>query len=117
MSLTDDVDGDFFEILPFVCPCFPGFPFDSSFLTSLGNDIFCESGISSVAEIFLPLVLHLDDPLWDGRQCHEQCCNNSPYFVKSLESTTDEELELRICNHSIIPGGNNLVEKVEIYVQ
>ena len=101
----------------FVCHCHPGLFSYPSLLAFLGNGIFCESGISLFVPGPLPPVLHLDDPLWDGRQCREKCCNNSPYFIKSFDSTTDDQLEIRICNHVSFAGGNNVVQKVEIYVQ
>ena len=82
------------------------------------NDYSCESGVNE--ETFSMAALsghHLDNPLWDGRQCLDDCCRGSP-FVKTLANgPTTDPLEIRICN---VPGefsGNILVEEVKIYVQ
>ncbi len=69
----------------FHCPCNPGNPFGSP--PFVGNEYFCESGVSSVSargsNIFYPY-----DPLWDGQGCihGNPCCslNNPPWFTKTL---------------------------------
>ena len=101
-----------------LCPCHPDFPTGAFVPSFIGNDYFCESGVPLAAVFNLPPVAHhLDDPLWDGRQCHETCCNSSPYFVKALDSPTSEQLEFRICNNAIFPNQNNIVEKMKIFIQ
>ena len=78
------------------------------------NDYFCESEEILSATAFTGH--HLDDPLWDGRQCLEDCCRGSP-FVKTLANgPTTDPLEIRICNIPM-PNGNIMVEEVKIYVQ
>ena len=101
-----------------VCPCNPLFPAGGFVPSFIGGDIFCESGLELVdGSNPAPATLHLTDPLWDGRQCRDECCNSSPYFVKTLDTATNEQLEIRICNHGTIPSQNNVVEKIEIFVQ
>ena len=100
----------------FVCPCHPLFADDDITIpTDVNGDYFCESGLESVSAD--PPIYYLDDPLWDGRQCHEMCCNSSPYFVKALDNPTGDQLELRICNRDDRIRGNNIVEKIKIFVQ
>ena len=45
--------------------------------------------------------LYSDDPLWDGSDCHSNstCCSlhDPPYFTKSLNTTTTDDNELRLC--------------------
>ena len=91
----------------------------------VGEDYFCESGIVHGSNV-PPNSLHLNvnDPLWDGKDCHSTstCCalNNPPYFTKTLNQTTADELELRICLNDPIyyPSYDNIaVELVELYVK
>ena len=99
-----------------VCPCHPDFNINNNVNIPpvIGDDYFCESGIND--NEFSP-IHHLDDPLWDGRQCFSECCN-SPYFVKTLNGgPTSDPLEIRICNNRNIDNSNILVEEIEIYVQ
>jgi archaellum component FlaC len=100
------------------CPCNPLFPAADFVPSFIGGDIFCESGLELVdGSNPAPAALHLTDPLWDGRQCQDECCNSSPYFVKTLGTSTNEQLEIRICNNANLPSQNNVVEKIEIFVQ
>ena len=105
------------------CPCHP--EFSASIPPFIGDDYFCESGrngedISNIDEQVENMPYVLDDPLWDGRQCLDDCCRGSP-FVKTLANgPTTDPLEIRICNDFeplAGPGGNIVVEKVKIYVQ
>ena len=65
----------------------------------VGKDYFCESGYvlgSGTAYTF-----HSNDTLWDGRDCHSTSTgcslHNPPYFTKTLNQTTTDDLELRMC--------------------
>ena len=98
-----------------LCPCHPDFT-GTAAPAFLNDDYFCESGVPIDAGS-IPVQSHVTDPLWDGKQCQAMCCNSSPYFVKSLDSSTSEPLEVRICNNVESPTQNNLVEKIEIFVQ
>ena len=86
----------------------------------VGEDYFCESGLvfgSGVPE----LTFHYNDILWDGRDCHSTstCCSlhNPPYFTKTLNQTTTDDLELRMCLGNYITADNIAVELVELYVK
>ena len=104
-------------VTPSSCPC------DLSSSTSVppfvGEDYFCESGYvhgSGVAYTF-----HSNDILWDGRDCHSSstCCSlhNPPYFTKTLNQTTTDDLELRMCLNDHASRDNIAVELVELYVK
>ena len=48
--------------------------------------------------------LYSNDSLWDGKQCgwlEEPCCTspNMLWFMTTLNETTSEEVELRICGN------------------
>ena len=89
----------------------------------VGEDYFCESGY--VYGSGVPFyILHSNDTLWDGRDCHSTstCCSlhNPPYFTKTLSQTTTDDLELRICLFHPLNQysyDNIAVELVELYVK
>ena len=78
------------------CPCN-----DGSIETTpqyVGDDYYCESG----SPVFESYTFHYDDLLWDGKQCdylETPCCTspNMPWFVKSLNQSTTDDIELRLC--------------------
>ena len=71
--------------------------------------------------IVILCTFHSDDPLWDGDGCtaNSTCCsfNNPPYFIKSLDNPTTDDIELRMCNYHSLGYSNIAVEFVEIYVK
>ena len=77
----------------FCCHCNPRNSYGGS-PPFVGNDYFCESGVSSLSaignNIFYP-----DDPLWDGQGCiHDNpCCslNNPPWFNQTLPTPTTDD--------------------------
>ena len=86
----------------------------------VGEDYFCESGYVSGSGIPWNS-LHSNDILWDGRDCHSTstCCSlhNPPYFTKTLNQTTTDDLELRMCLNDSSNNENIAVELVELYVK
>ena len=100
---------------PWLCPCdttrnIPIPPF-------VGEDYFCESGyIDTVGRLHQ---FHPNDTLWDGRDCHSSstCCSlhNPPYFTKTLNTPTTDDIELRMCN--LLRTSNVAVELAEVYVK
>ena len=96
-----------------ICPCNSVLSGGGVTPLFVGEDYFCESGT-----FVFPgsATCHLDDPLWDGEDCGYFCCNNSPFFIRTLGSTTNSPLEIRLCNNANA-GANNLVEKIKIYVE
>ena len=82
----------------FLCPCdvnavSPVPPF-------INDNYFCESGYIHPTTGYR-YTLHSDDPLWDGSGCHSSstCCSlhDPPYFTKTLNTTTTDDIELRLC--------------------
>ena len=89
----------------------------------IGEDYFCESGYvypgyENRGEWF---DLHSNDTLWDGRDCHSTSTycslHNPPYFTKTLNQTTTDDLELRMCIHDSAYSDNIAVELVELYIK
>ena len=87
------------------------------------EDYFCESGYihSGYYNATDWYRLHSNDTLWDGRDCHSTstCCSlhNPPYFIKTLNQTTTDDLELRLCLRDSSNNDNIAVELVELYVK
>ena len=110
-GLSEIYDG---RLITHFCRCVSaGAPSPPPFV---GNDYFCESGLNSAWDgqfIFRPA-----DPLWDGQNCVSSCCqfNNPPYFTKTLPAPTSDNIELRICSHTI-ELGDIPIDQVELYVQ
>ena len=103
--------------IPYRCPC------DTSnndrVPSFVGNDYFCESGLNSAWSgqyNFYP-----DDPLWDGQNCTDNstCCefNNPPWFIKTLNASTTDDIELRICTFFSYYYEDIPLELIELYVQ
>ena len=103
------------------CPC------DTTGVVSIppfvGEDYFCESGYVRPGYYSQALLFtfHSNDTLWDGRDCHSTstCCSlhNPPYFTKTLNQTTTDDLELRMCHSHTASSDNIAVELVELYVK
>ena len=85
----------------------------------VGNDYFCESGVHS--PWIGQFTIFADDPLWDGQNCTatSTCCefNNPPWFTKTLNAYTTDDVELRICADRAYMAENILLELIELYVQ
>ena len=105
---------------PYNCPC------DTSGVISIppfvGEDYFCESGLIYYGIGMQWNIFHSNDILWDGRDCHSNstCCSlhNPPYFTKTLNQTTTDDLELRMCLYNSASLFDNIaVELVELYVK
>ena len=64
------------------------------------------------------------NPLWDGQQCdggEAPCCThpNMPWFLKTLNETTTEDIELRVCNNNPFYGydEDTPLELIELFVR
>ena len=73
----------------------------------VSSDYYCESTSGYIGPVF-----HFIDPLWDGQQCvggEAPCCThlNMPWFLKTLNETTIEDIELRLCIANNIPTRTN----------
>ena len=103
------------------CPC------DLSGSVSIppfvGEDYFCEAGYvyPGYRNCSAEYTFHPNDILWDGRDCHSTstCCSlhNPLYFTKTLNQTTTDNLELKMCIHDLPRFENIAVELVEMYVK
>ena len=99
------------------CPCNNGSAVSSSYV---GNDYYCESGLNAppVSGIF-----YADDPLWDGQNCNgpeSTCCANPniPWFLKTLDETITDNIELRVCSSDqLLPDEDTPLYIIEIYVK
>ena len=98
------------------CPCNNGS--SASPPSFVGNDYYCESGVYNS-----PLnILYADDPLWDGQNCNgpeSTCCTNSnmSWFLKTLNETTTDNIELRVCSNVGLPFEDTPLDIIEIYVK
>ena len=101
------------------CPCDSGV---TSIPPFVGEDYFCESGYvwPGYRNDTDQIRIHSNDPLWDGEGCHSTstCCSfhNPPYFTQTLNQTTSDDLELRICLRDLHVD-NVAVELVDLYVK
>ena len=99
------------------CPCNTG---SSVTVPSfIGDDYFCESGnpLSGWSN-----QLYTDDPLWDGEGCggdESPCCNipGIPWFHKVLNSSTTDDVELRVCANQDTSDEDSPVGVYEIYIK
>ena len=106
-----------------LCPCSEEFyPRYDQIPEFVGDDWFCESGAPiypSEGSFF-----YNNDKLWDGEQCSdlEPCCNTKgqPWFHKVFDTTSSEDIELRVCDNNRNTGNkgsDTLVALYEIYVR
>ena len=99
----------------YFCPCNP----NSNQLLPLyvGNDYYCESGLDT------PGIKLSNDLLWDGDDCWDQeqegCCQNSnlPWFHKTINQATSDDIELRVCCNQDTVDEDVPVNYYEIYVK
>ena len=99
------------------CPCNNGNAVSSP--SFVGNDYYCESGLIRYPWSY---ILYADDPLWDGQNCNgpeSTCCTNPnmPWFLKTLDETTTDNIELRVCNDQALPDEDTPLDIIEIYVK
>ena len=84
----------------------------------VGNDYYCESGYSGSQ--FGNLLV--EDILWDGQLCSEiesPCCTtpNMPWFLKTLNEETNDDIELRVCANSFPTSEETPLDIIEIYIK
>ena len=102
------------------CPCVTGSTAGSLVPSFVGQNYFCEAGLTRYTSgrgIFWPD----GDPLWDGQGCGptNSCCtfNSPPWFNVTLFPPTTDYIEVRICT----AGGNQYedlpIQLMELYVK
>ena len=83
----------------------------------VGNDYFCDTGSTKKYQLNH---LYTDDPLWDGAGCgpDNTCCslNNPPWFFKQLQSSTSEDIEMRVCCDQPHENEDIYIEQIELHV-
>ena len=97
------------------CPCNDGSK--ETIPQYVGNSYYCESG----SPVYDPYIFHYDDPLWDGKQCdylESSCCTspNMPWFIKSINQSTTNDIELRMCTSEGYPDEATPLNVIELYV-
>ena len=65
--------------------------------------------------------LYANDTLWDGQQCVTEetpysTHTNIPWFLKTLNEITTEDIELRVCSNSRITNEDNPLQVIELFV-
>ena len=96
------------------CPCDGGV----NPPTFVGNNYFCETG-DDTPNVELHK-FYADDPLWDGKNCHNlTCCasHSPPWFRVSLPSPTTDSVEVRICGDQRTGDEDSPLSLLELYVQ
>ena len=101
------------------CPCLNANTGRYSSPPFVGQNYFCESGMSTLASSGTAVS---SEPLWDGEGCPatSSCCqfNNPPYFCRALPSTTAANIEIRLCGStSSITSEDVHIDFIEIYIQ
>ena len=99
------------------CPCNSGS--SASPPSFVGNDYYCESALNAPPDSF---IFFGGDPLWDGQNCdgpESTCCINTniPWFLKRLNRTTTDDIELRVCGNEVISNEDTPLDIIEIYVK
>ena len=101
------------------CPCVAGSTNGNHISSFVGQNYFCESGITqwNSRYIFYPN----GDPLWDGQGCgsNSTCCtfNSPPWFNVRLSSPTTDDIEVRICGDEGIANEDTPIQLMELYVK
>ena len=85
----------------------------------VGEDYFCESGISGINANGL-WYLNNADPLWDSQGCASgsTCCDcGGPWFTTTPSQEVSDDIEVRWCFGEPSNGNEDIgVEQLEIYV-
>ena len=105
------------------CPCNTGATVQVP--PYVGNDYYCESGNNVQLPNGTPCSeygLYAGDVLWDGQQCgslEAPCCthSNMPWFIKTLNKNTTDNIELRACTTNTGCPGTVPVFLIELYIR
>ena len=101
------------------CPCNTGYNYASNPPSFVGNNYYCESGNN---QSFFAEKLYANDFLWDGENCNgleAPCCTNHkmPWFYSALNSTTSDNIELRVCSDFGLPNEGTPLDIIELYIK
>ena len=103
------------------CLCVTGSTTGTRIPSFVGQNYFCEAGITRwngrITGTFWPN----GDPLWDGQGCGptSTCCtfNSPPWFNVQLSSPTTDDIEVRICGDEEIGNEDTPIQLIELYVK
>ena len=103
-----------------LCPCVTGSTNINRIPSFVGQNYFCETGLTRW--FGGNHVLHPDgDPLWDGQGCGptSSCCtfNSPPWFNVTLSSPTTDDIEVRICGRGSTGCCDTPIQLIELYVK
>ena len=103
-----------------ICPCVTGSTTGNLIPSFVGQNYFCESGITLWdlrTHIFWPN----GDPLWDEQGCGptSSCCtfNSPPWFNVTLSTPTADDIEVRICGDQTLGDEDTPIQLIELYVK
>ena len=88
----------------------------------VGTDYYCETGANVYTCCDNRYHFYPNDTLWDGKLCVAQeatCCTphpNLPWFLKTLNDPTTEDIELRVCEDEMITNEDTLLQVIELFV-
>ena len=116
------IEASFYKDGRYNCPCSQGSLQNSTILSFIGNDYFCESGNPSTNGQIDGSTFYTADPLWDGKGCgslEQTCCQapGLPWFYKVLKSPTTNNIEMRDCGDQATNDEDVLVNYYEIYIK
>ena len=103
-----------------LCPCVAGSTNGNRIPSFVGQNYFCESGLTQWdGRAFL--LWPNGDPLWDGQGCGptSSCCtfNSPPWFNVQLSSPTTDDIEVRICGNQDIGDEDTPIQLIELYIK
>ena len=103
------------------CPCVTGSTNGNRIPSFVGQNYFCESGITRYSHDIYGTFHPNGDPLWDGQGCGptSSCCtfNSPPWFNVQLSPPTTDDIEVRICGHGGIDDEDTPIQLIELYVK
>ena len=110
------------EMSPFyACPCINGSITRNRIPSFVGQNYFCESGLTRYSDRINGPLFSNGDPLWNGqgRGPTSSCCtfNSPPWFNVQLSSPTTDDIEVRICGDEGIANEDTPIQLMELYVK
>ena len=103
------------------CPCVAGSADGNEIPSFVGQNYYCESGLTEFNGTHVGIFWSNGDPLWDGQGCGptSSCCtfNSPPWFNVQLSSSTTDNIEVRICGDQAIGDEDTPVQLIELYVK
>ena len=103
------------------CPCVNGSTVGSRIPSFVGQNYFCESGLTRYSDGVNGPFFSNGDPLWDRQGCGptSNCCtfNLPPWFNVQLPFPTTDYIKVRICSNVGISSEDTPIQLIEFYVK